>query len=140
MIALCETIGGAQGYTEIAEAAQEGEEWYRTSLGLALANGIPSHDIFGNVFRMLDTETFHQCFLRWMSATDIALEGATVNIDGKTLRRSHHRSKDVKALHMVSAFASDYGLVLGNVAPKRSPMKSRQSPNSLVCSTSKGVS
>ena len=92
---------------------EEREAWYRTSLGLALANGIPSHDTFGNVFRMLDTETFHQCFLRWMSAADIALEGTTVNIDGKTLRRSHHRSKGIKALHMVSAFACDYGLVLG---------------------------
>lgn len=113
VIALCETIGGAHGFTEIAEAAQEREAWYRTALGLALANGIPSHDTFGNVFRMLDTETFHQCFLRWMSAADIALEGTTVNIDGKTLRRSHHRSKGIKALHMVSAFACDYGLVLG---------------------------
>ncbi len=73
-----------------------------------------------------------------MSAADIALEGTTVNIDGKTLRRSHHRSKGVKALQMVIAFASKYGLVLGNAAPKRSPMKSRQYPNSLLCSTSKG--
>ena len=113
LIALCETIGGAQGDTEIAEAAQEREEWYRTVLALPLANGIPSHDTFGNVFRMLDTATFHQCFLCWMSAADIAVEGTTVNSDGKTLRRSHHRSKGVKALHMVSAFASDYGLVLG---------------------------
>lgn len=113
LIALCETISGAQGYTEIAEMAQEREEWYRTTLGLALSNGVPSHDTFGNVFRMLDTETFHQCFLRWMSAADIVLEGKTVSIDGKTLRRSHHRSKGIKALHMVSAFASDYGLVLG---------------------------
>jgi predicted transposase YbfD/YdcC len=112
-IALCETISGAHGYTEIAEMAQEREEWYRTSLGLPLSNGIPSHDTFGNVFRMLDTATFHQCFLRWMSAADIVLEGTTVSLDGKTLRRSHHRGKGIKALHMVSAFASDYGLVLG---------------------------
>jgi hypothetical protein len=91
LIALCETISGAQGYTEITEMAQEREEWYRTTVGLPLSNGVPSHDTFGNVFRMLNTATFHMCFLRWMSAADIVLEGKTVNIDGKTLRRSHHR-------------------------------------------------
>jgi hypothetical protein len=48
-----------------------------------------------------------------MSAADIVLEGKTVNIDDKTLRRSHHRNRGVKALHLVSAFASDYGPILG---------------------------
>jgi hypothetical protein len=64
LIALCETISGAQGYTEITEMAHEREGWYRTTLGLPLSNGVPSHDTFGNVFRMLDTATFHTCFLR----------------------------------------------------------------------------
>jgi hypothetical protein len=63
LIAPCETISGTQGYTEIAEMAQERQEWYRTTLGLPLTNGVPSHDTLGNVFRMLDTETFHECFL-----------------------------------------------------------------------------
>jgi predicted transposase YbfD/YdcC len=116
IIALCGILSGAQGYTEIAEMVHDRLEWFRTNLGLSLPNGAPSHDTFGNVFRMLDTETFHQCFLRWMGAADISLEGTTVNIDGKTLRRSHHRSKGRSALHMVSAFAAEHGLVLGQRA------------------------
>jgi predicted transposase YbfD/YdcC len=66
---------------------------------------------------MLDPKKFEECFLRWMGAADIHLKpGTQVNIDGKTLRRSHQRSKGVKPLHLVSAFVVEQGLVLGQRA------------------------
>jgi hypothetical protein len=73
IIVLCEILSGAQSYTEIAEMAQERQEWYRTTLGLALLNGISSHDTFGNVFRMLDTATFHQECLRRAAAPRLSI-------------------------------------------------------------------
>lgn len=117
MLTLCGLVSGAQSYTDIVEMSCHRVEWFRTELGMALPNGIPSHDTFSSVFRMLDPMTFKECFLRWMGAADIPLKpGTQVNIDGKTLRRSHQRSKGVKPLHLVSAFVVEQGLVLAQRA------------------------
>lgn len=117
MLTLCGLISGAQSYTDIVEMSTHRIEWFRSELGLALPNGIPSHDTFSKVFRMFDPKTFEECFLRWMGAADIPLKpGTQINIDGKTLRCSHQRSKGIKPLHLVSAFAVEQGLVLGQRA------------------------
>jgi hypothetical protein len=119
ILALCGLISGAQRYTKIVQMSEERLEFFRTKLGLALLSGIPSHDTFSRVFRMLDTETFAGCLLGWMGAAEIPLEGKQVNIDGKTVRRSHQRSKGIGALHLVSAFVAEHGLVLGQRATPR---------------------
>ena len=117
LLTLCGLVSGAQSYTDIVEMSTHRIEWFRTELGLALPNGIPSHDTLSTVFRMLDRATFEQCFLRWMGAADMPLKpGTQVSIDGKSLRRSHQRSKGVKPLHLVSAFAVEQGLVLAQRA------------------------
>jgi predicted transposase YbfD/YdcC len=138
ILALCGLLSGAQSYTEIVQMSEERLEFFRTRLGLALMSGIPSHDTFSKVFRMLDTETFAECFLRWMSAAEIPLEGKQVNIDGKTLRRSHQRSKGIGALHLVSAFVAEHGLVLGQRATEEKSNEITAIPELLQALSLKG--
>ncbi len=80
---------------------------------LELPNGIPSHDTFGRVFSLLNPEQLQQCFLNWIESISLITFGEIVAIDGKTLRGSYDKSKDKPAIHMVSAWATHNGLVLG---------------------------
>lgn len=112
VIAVSAVICGAEGWTDIEEFGKSKEEWLRELI--PLANGIPSHDTFSRVFERLDPEQFEACFLSWVQSLS-SITGQ-VAIDGKTLRRSHDQSHGKKALHMVSAWASESGLVLGQVA------------------------
>jgi hypothetical protein len=81
-----------------------------------MPNGIPSHDTFGWVFAALDPAAFARSFLGWAQALVTATDGAVVAIDGKTLRRSHDRTHDREALHLISAWSTAIGVVLGPVA------------------------
>jgi predicted transposase YbfD/YdcC len=113
-IALCGVICGADGWSAIETFGREKEDWLRTFL--ALPSGIPSHDTFGRVFARLDPEEFRRCFLTWVRAVVGEPEPQVVAIDGKTLRRSHDRRAGKAPLHLVSAWATTSGLVVGQVA------------------------
>ena len=78
-----------------------------------LENGIPSHDTFGNVFAAIGTEQFSQCFSRWAADLAELSAGEVVAIDGKCLRRSLDSASDKAAIYMVSAWATENQLVLG---------------------------
>lgn len=82
---------------------------------LQLRHGIPSHDTFSRVFRLLDPAQFQLCFLRFMDDFATAAQ-EVIAIDGKTLRRSFDRASGKSPLHLVSAWASGARLVLGQVA------------------------
>ncbi len=82
---------------------------------LTLPNGIPAHDTFARVFARLDPEAFRQGFSSWLNAITQGLGAQVIPIDGKTLRGSYDRNGQQKALHVVSAWASQYRLVLGQV-------------------------
>lgn len=114
LIAICAVVCGAEGWVEVAECGEAKREWF--SRFLKLPNGIPSHDTFGRVFAALDADEFGRCFLEWVQAVNVLTAGQVIAIDGKTLRRSHDRRRGKAALHMVSAWASANGLVLGQVA------------------------
>jgi predicted transposase YbfD/YdcC len=113
-ITLCAVICGADGWVDVATFGRVKETWLRTFL--ALPGGIPSHDTFGRVFALLDPDEFRRCFLSWAQAVVGAPGDQVVAIDGKTLRRSHDRRTGKGALHLVSAWATANGLVIGQVA------------------------
>ena len=108
LMALCAVLCGADTWVDVAERAEDNESWLRRYL--VLAHGTPSHDIFGQVFRVLDATVFEQCFRNWVSGLGGVIEGA-VALDGKTVCGS--RDGENTALHMVRAYATASGLCLG---------------------------
>jgi predicted transposase YbfD/YdcC len=111
-ITICAVIAGADGWTDVALFGRSKEAWLRTFL--KLNHGIPSHDTFGRVFALLDPDAFQRCFIHWVQAVHETIQGV-VAIDGKTARRSHDHGKGKKALHLVSAWATENGVALGHV-------------------------
>jgi predicted transposase YbfD/YdcC len=113
IIAVCAVIGGADTWIEVEQFGHEKQDWFGKFLELPY--GIPSHDTFDRVFARIKPEQFQQCFLDWMQAVEVATKGQVVPIDGKKLRRSHDKSNGQAAIHMVSAWASENRMVLGQV-------------------------
>lgn len=114
IIAIVATLGGADGWVGVETFAKGKETWLRTFL--ELPHGIPSHDCFGRVFALIDPERFAACFRQWSAAVAALIPDEIIAVDGKTLRRSHNRSKGLAALHLVSAWATANRVVLGQVA------------------------
>lgn len=110
-IAICAVVAGANAWTEVETFGKSKEAWLKQFL--PLAHGIPSHDTFGDVFRMLDGEAFQRSFIRWIEQVFTVTAGQVVGIDGKTARRSHDKTIGKDAIHMVSAWASANGITLG---------------------------
>lgn len=114
IIAVCAVIAGADSWTDIANYGRSKEDWLRTFL--RLDGGIPSHDTFRRVFSILNPETFEQCFYEWVSGFFLALNREVIAIDGKTVRRSFNKEIKQGPLHIVSAFATEQGISLGQLA------------------------
>jgi predicted transposase YbfD/YdcC len=113
VIALCTVLCGGTDCTDMALFGRSKEAFLRQFL--YLRHGIPSHDTFSRVFRLLDPVKFHACFLRFMQQFGQTTQGV-VAIDGKTLRHSFDRAAGASALHLISAWAADQRLVLGQLA------------------------
>jgi predicted transposase YbfD/YdcC len=112
-LAICAVICGADHWSEIEQFGEDKEDWLRRYV--ELPHGIPSHDTIGRVFALLDPEEFQKCFTNWIRSIFHCTQGQVIAIDGKTLRRSHDRSKGMGALHLVQAWASENHLMLGAV-------------------------
>ena len=110
-ITLCTVVCGADNWVEIEEFGKAKRDWFAGFL--KLPNGIPSHDTFGRVFGLLEPERFAECFTAWVGQVSELAQGEVVAIDGKTLRGCHDRAQGRAPLHMVSAWASENHLVLG---------------------------
>ena len=82
---------------------------------MALPNGIPSRDTIRRLFAQIDPKQLQSCFLSWVKTIAQLTQGEVIAIDGKTLRHSYDRGKNKGAIHMVSAWASQNSLVLGQV-------------------------
>jgi predicted transposase YbfD/YdcC len=108
VIAICATLSDVDTFEDVAFWATQKEAWLKRFL--KLANGIPSHDTFNRVFRILDPKAFEDAFRRWVSGLIPAVEG-TLAVDGKTVRGSGDGK--ARPIHLVSAFATDLGIVLG---------------------------
>jgi len=114
VLAICGVICGANGPTEIVSVAKGKYEWFRTFL--ALPNGIPSHDTIGRVLARIRPGVLESRFLAWVQATFSDLPAQQIAIDGKVSRRSADATFDMPALQMISAWAVESGIVLGQMA------------------------
>ena len=120
VIAIMGVLAGANGPTAIAKWAKIKAEVLLKLLDLP--HGIPGKDVFRRVLATLKPDAFQACFTMWLTALRTAaaeatgVEQPTLAIDGKTLRRSHDRSRSLGALHSVSVWASEFGLTLAQVA------------------------
>lgn len=112
-IAVCAVICGADAWEHMEEFGKSKYDWFKQFL--ALPHGIPSHDTFRRVFARIDPDEFQKSFMSWVQAMWKLTKGQVIAIDGKTLRRSHDKSNGKRAIHMVSAWASANGIVLGQV-------------------------
>ena len=109
----CGVLGGGDDFVEIAEWAKVQEMFFRSFLGLP--QGIPAQDTFNRVFAMLKLTTLQEVVRPWLSERR-GLPGDWIHLDGKTLRRTGRAMPQLQALHVVSAWAGQTGLTLGQVA------------------------
>ena len=113
LIALCTMLCGGEDCSDMALFGAAKTPLLRQFL--RLRHGVPSHDTFSRVFRLLDPVPFEACFTRFMQRFAEGLQGV-VAIDGKTLRRSFDRAAGKSPLHMLHAWSADQRLVLGQLA------------------------
>lgn len=113
LLTLCAVIAGCETFVDISLYGRSKLEFLRTLL--PFENGTPSHDVLSGVFRRLDTEAFGAVFRDWAQGLNAKLSGV-IAVDGKTVRGSKKNGKD--ALHLISAFACEANLVLGQRASR----------------------
>ena len=106
-------IGNSDGWDEIEDFCIGKEKWLREHMGLELEHGIPSETTFARVWGQIDPEAFNRCFTQWTNQVHEKLGGEVISIDGKTVCGSI--SENRKPIHMISAWASEQELVLGQM-------------------------
>jgi predicted transposase YbfD/YdcC len=113
VLGFCGVLAGCDDFVEIADWAQQNVAFFRTFL--ELPHGIPSHDTFNRVFTLVKPAALQEVLLPWLLQRR-GLPGDWVHVDGKTLRHTRRKSTGLGALHVVSAWAGQAGLTLGQVA------------------------
>lgn len=110
-IAICAAICGANNWVEVEMYGQSKAEWLATFI--PLPHGIPSHDTFGRVFRFLNPEAFQSRFLEWVQSLAKGIAGEVIALDGKQMRGAKDVPHDKAGRYMVSAWAAEQGITLG---------------------------
>jgi predicted transposase YbfD/YdcC len=113
VISLLAVICGADTIVDIENYAKSRKQWLETFLDMS--GGVPSHDTIGRLFAALNPMMLGEAFRRWTSAMAGASKEKLIAIDGKTLRRAFKQAGDGAFVHMVSAWSSSNGVVLGQV-------------------------
>jgi predicted transposase YbfD/YdcC len=113
ILGFCGVLAGCEDFVEIAEWAKVHEGFFRSFV--ELPHGIASHDTFTRVFAILKPATLQEVLLPWLLERR-GLPGDWIHLDGKTLRRTRRTTPKLKALHVVSAWAGQSGITLGQVA------------------------
>jgi len=113
ILGFCGVLAGCDDFVEIAEWAKLNEVFFRSFL--ELPHGIPSHDTFTRVFALLKPTTLQEVLLPWLVERR-GVPGDWIHLDGKTLRHTRRTTPKLKALHVVSAWAGQTGITLGQVA------------------------
>jgi len=111
VIAVCCLLCAGESFNDMEDFGHAKEDWFKTFLGLR--NGIPSHDTFNRVFAALDPKQFLECFLAWTQSVRQAVPQEIVALDGKALRRALNKDQSIQ--YVVSAWAENNGLVLGQL-------------------------
>ena len=106
-------IGNCDGWDEIEDFCKSKESWLRERMGLKLEHGIPSEMTFARVWGQIDPESFKKCFTQWAGYIHERLTGEIISIDGKTVCGS--KSEERRPIHMISAWATEQELVLGQM-------------------------
>jgi predicted transposase YbfD/YdcC len=112
-MAVCGVLSGSNSIAGIHEFAIDRRSWFARYLDLT--NGIPCEDTFGRVLARIDPAAFEKCLLSWIQSVQEVTEDRLVAIDGKTLRGSYDHERGRAAIHMVSAWAAENKLSLGQV-------------------------
>jgi predicted transposase YbfD/YdcC len=112
LLVVSAVLCGMDQWDEIADFGFEQQHWLR-KYG-SFCNGLPSHDTINRVFSAIDPVEFSDCFSQWANSLWVQCDQEVIAIDGKRICNSHHQSNP--AIHMVSAFATQNGLCLGQVA------------------------
>lgn len=112
LISIISVICGAETWKQMSEFGHSKEDFLKTFL--TLPNGIPSKDTIRRVFTAIDSNVFEQCFIQWVNSIADLTNGQVIAIDGKTLRGAKANGKK-SPIHMVSAWACENNLVLGQV-------------------------
>lgn len=111
LVAMCGVLSGAESWSEIEEFGEAKAAWLKQYLELPA--GIASHDTFARVFRIMDAQAFQERFMKWVEATFSVPRGQVIAVDGKTVRGSRDSFGGQDAIHLVSAFAHQSGILLG---------------------------
>lgn len=109
-IAIFAVLAGAEGFVAIETYGEAKQAWLEKFLDLP--NGIPAHDTFARVLGALEPQALQASFLSWVSSISQKLGLDVIHIDGKTAKGSYDREEKLKALHSISAWSSEHGLVL----------------------------
>jgi len=114
-ITVMAVIAGAEDFVDIAQYAKFKKDWLSTFLNLPA--GVPSHDTFNRLLCAIDPSQFEQCFIDWISCyreqLPVEQQMDVIAIDGKTVCNSADKRNGKKPIHMVSAYSTRYGLILG---------------------------
>jgi predicted transposase YbfD/YdcC len=113
IMVICAVVAECEAWYQIEHYCKSKESWFKKKLKLKLRNGVPSHDTFERVFAMIDPKEFEKCFTTWINEVRTVIQRETISIDGKTICGSRDNNK--RAIHMVSAWANEQKLVLGQI-------------------------
>lgn len=113
VISICAILCGIDSFEGIEEFGLIKKKWLKRFL--SLKHGIPSHDTINRVFSKINPKKFQECFVNWMQEVSKLTKGEVIPIDGKTLRRSFDTAASKSPIHIVSAWASENGVVMGQV-------------------------
>ena len=111
MTTILAVLKGCESWYHIVDFAKARKSWLKEHFEIQFAKGIPSHDTFQRIFELLNPKEFEKRFVSWVRAICKLHKNEFVNIDGKTVCGS--RKADNSAIHIVSAWANQNRLVLG---------------------------
>lgn len=123
MLSLCAVLSGAEDFEDMENYGRQKEDFLRQFL--ELANGIPSHDTINRVYNRLDKDKFAESLYRWSREILDFMEYYQLNIDGKVLRGTGQAGKKHPGICLVSPWAEDQRLVLGQ---KKADGESNEEP------------